>query len=177
MLPKYIASSIIFDKYEHETPAGNKLYLYKKIPSKQKQISKHMNGEEQRGFYFYRGGRAIIFGTQGAESNKGMWHGIEGLPNEAWANQVRIKIEYEPGRLDDLLRLDPNKNTYLEISDEIWAAIRQGLIQTIDGKTLGHAKPYNEITQYWKEEASKGTIHAESKKTPSKKCKQCGYLH
>jgi hypothetical protein len=176
ILPKDIVLKMIHDKYEHNTPAGNKLYRYQKVGKKQKQMSKHMRGEEQRGFYFYRGGRAIIFGTQGAENNKGMWHGIEGLPIAGWANQIRIKVEYDPGELDTLLRLDPNKNTYTEIDDKVWEVIRQGLIQTIDGKTLGHAKPYDEANHYWLEDASKGTIHAEQK-TTLKACNKCKYIH
>ena len=89
VLPKSSTLKMIYDKDEDETPEGNKLYVYGRITAKQRQISKHMDGEEQRGFYLYRGGRAIIFGTQGAESNKGMWHGIEGLPQGAWANIIR----------------------------------------------------------------------------------------
>jgi hypothetical protein len=154
-----------------------------KVSDKQKEISSGMVGKGMQGFYFYRGNRAIIFGAEAAHSNQGFWNGIAGfksLSSDGWANTVRVKVEYDPSpELDRMFNLAGNKNTFDgSPHGNIWAAIKKGIIQTIDGDVANHAPPFNVAAPYWV--GGKGSsFHIGSHKAypPSKKCDDCSFFH
>lgn len=153
------------------------------VSDKQKEISSAMGGKGMQGFYFYRGGRAIIFGAEPADSNQGFWFGISGfksLSSHGWANNVRIKVEYEPSpELDDMFRIAANKDTFDGSPHEyIWTAIKTGIMQTIDGESANHAAPLNTALPYWVPGGKKENFHIDSLTNyPPSTCNDCGFFH
>jgi hypothetical protein len=186
-VPKARFIDLLRTKYSAEDLNGRFIMqshnLTTKVSDKQKEVSSGMVGKGMQGFYFYRGNRAIIFGAEAAHSNQGFWNGIAGfksLSSDGWANTVRVKVEYDPSpELDRMFNLAGNKNTFDgSPHGNIWAAIKKGIIQTIDGDVANHAPPFNVAAPYWV--GGKGSsFHIGSHKAypPSKKCVDCSFFH
>lgn len=152
------------------------------VSPKQKEISSAMGGKGMQGFYFYRGGRAIIFGAEPADSNQGFWNGISGFKSfssTGWANNIRIKVEYEPSpELDEMFKIASNKETFDGSPHEnIWAAIKTGIMQVIDGQTANHAAPLNTALPFWVPGEKKNFHIGTLKDYPPSKCDDCSLFH
>ena len=102
-----------------------------------------------QGYTFVRNGRTIIIGNMLHAENDG-FYGV-GVGTANVRTRIRIKIEYDsnPGLLDHVFKLLPNKDGYEFVTPEVWAAVKVVIENNIDGIASKNFDPHNKVAKFF----------------------------